>query len=58
MSVIYRWLENFFWRTLCCTPDSDWRIFHWWYSWTGNVARYFHRKRCPECQGRAYRSRL
>lgn len=47
-----RWLracEAFFWNTLCCTPDSKWRVFHWWYSWTGNVARWFHKKHCTYC---------
>lgn len=46
---LLRSIESFFWNTLCCTPDSKWRVFHWWYSWTGNTARYFHKKHCHYC---------
>ena len=46
---VLRACESFFWNTCCCTPASSWRVFHWWYSKTGNIALYFHKKHCAYC---------
>ncbi len=52
---LLRALEAFFWRTLCCRPDGG-PLYSWWYHHTGNIARFFHRSYCAQCEARrAYR---
>lgn len=52
---LYNALEHFFWKTLCCRPDGG-PLHSLWYHHTGNIARFFHRRKgCASCAGRAYR---
>lgn len=49
MKKIYKFLDHFFWKTLCCRPDGG-KIYFWWYAWTGKVAGFFHKLHCDRCK--------
>lgn len=49
MKRIYRWLNWLFYRALCPSPDSRWRVAHWWYGKSARIAGYFHSKHCDYC---------
>ncbi len=50
---INRWLDNFFWKTICCRVDKQ-PVWLWgrYYRITGRIAGYFHRRHCERCMVR------
>jgi len=51
MNKLYKTLEHFFYKTLCCRPDRNpYWLSCWWYNFTGKISSYFHRKTCESCK--------